>query len=119
VRKSVFIMHRSILPRRLSLTEWRFRRLTAKRLSQLRLLPSVRSRVRLSSSRLSHSRNRAIFLARSHDPHSRIIPRLAVGANNSLPFARFFRLLTWIDRDAIVAEKLTHREFARFFRLLR
>jgi hypothetical protein len=44
-------MHRSILPQRLSLTEWRFRRLTAKRLNQLRLLPGVRSRVRLSSSR--------------------------------------------------------------------
>ena len=60
MRKSVFIMHRSILPRRLSLTEWRFRRLTAKRLSQLRLLPSVRSRVRLSSSRKLTSNTQCI-----------------------------------------------------------
>ena len=43
MRKSVFIMHRSILPRRLSLTACRLRSPTANRLSQLRLLASLRS----------------------------------------------------------------------------
>ena len=50
----MFIRQRIILPRRLSLMGWRFSRVTAKRRSQLRLLPSVRSRVRLSSSRNVH-----------------------------------------------------------------
>src|SRR4051812_34818700 len=40
-----------IFPRRLSLSGCRFRSVTAKRRSQLRLLPNVRARVRLSSSR--------------------------------------------------------------------
>src|SRR5262245_21285767 len=51
VRKSVLRLQEIILPRRLSFSGWRFRSVTAKRRSQLRLLANVRSRVRLSSSR--------------------------------------------------------------------
>ena len=51
MRDLLFITHRIILARRLSLTEWRFRTLTAKRHSVLRLLPSVCSRLALSSLR--------------------------------------------------------------------
>lgn len=51
VRKSGFIRPRSVLPRRLSLTECRCSSDTENRRSQLKLFPKVRSRVRLSSSR--------------------------------------------------------------------
>ena len=69
MRKSVFIMHRYIFPRRLSLPEWRFRRLTAKRRSQLRLLPSVRSREKSDTRLLRGKIRHPSFAGEKPDTH--------------------------------------------------